>query len=88
MVSLGGLLLRSLHGAGVQVLRRDIGVRANLDAGNPRVLQDILGEDAMVGVWLEYASEDGPARTRREVLDRRGVHCCFLLLLLLLLHAF
>ena len=56
MVSLGSLLLRSLHGAGVHVLGRDIGVCANLDASDPRVLQDILGEDTVVRVWLEYAS--------------------------------
>jgi len=56
MDSLGDLLLRSVHGTGVHVLGWDIEIRANVDTGDPRVLQDIIDEDAMVGVWLEYAS--------------------------------
>ena len=48
---------------GRAVLRQDIGVHANLNAGNPQVLWDILGENAMVGVWLEHTSEDESARS-------------------------
>jgi hypothetical protein len=87
VVSLGDLLLGSLHGAGVHVLGRDPGVRAELDADDPRVCQDILDEDAVVRVRLEYAPKDGPARAGREVLDGRRVRCRLLLFLLLLLHA-
>jgi len=71
----------------MHVLGLAAGVCAQFDADDPRVLQDILYEDPVIRVWLEYPSEDGPARARREVLDRRWVQRRLLLLLLLLLHA-
>ena len=67
------MLLRGLHGEGVRVLGRDAGIRADVDAGDPWILQDVRDEHARVRVGLEDAAEDGPARARGEVLDRRGV---------------
>lgn len=55
------------------MLGRDAGIRADVDAGDPRVLQDVRDEHARVRVGLEDAAEDGPARARGEVPDRRGV---------------
>ena len=73
MLSLGQMLLSSLHGVGMHVRGSDVGIRTKFDASDPRVLQDILDEDPVVRIWLEYPSEDGSARARREVLDCRGV---------------
>jgi len=65
MLSLGQLLLSSGHGAGMHMLGLDVGICAQFDADDPRVLQDILDEDPVLRVWFEYPSEDGPARARR-----------------------
>src|SRR5258706_12232511 len=86
MLSPGQLRLTSLHGAGMHVLWLNVGLRAQFDADDPRVLQDILDEDPVFWAWLSNPSEDRSARARREVLDRRGIQCRVLLLLLLRLH--
>ena len=72
-LSPGQLLLSSLHGAGMHVLGLGVGIRAQFNADDPRVLQDILHKDPVLRVWLKYPSKDGSARTWREVLDCRGV---------------
>jgi len=41
------------------MLGLDVGVRAQFDVDDPRVPQDILDEDPVVRVRLEYPSEDG-----------------------------
>ena len=69
------------------VLGLNAGIRAHFNADDPRVLQDILHENAVVRVWLEHPSKDRPARARREVLDRRGVQRGLFFFLLLLPHA-
>ena len=69
------------------VLGLDAGIRAQFNVGDPRALQDILDENPVIRVWLEYSSEDRPARARREVLDRRGIQRGLFLFLLLLPHA-
>ena len=71
----------------MRVLGLDAGIRAQFNTSDPRVLQDILDENPVVRVGLEYPSEDRPARARREVLDRRGVQRGLFLFFLLLPHA-
>ena len=85
IISLEEVLLSSPHGAGVPVFGRDVGIRTDLDANDPLILQDISDEGPVLRVRLEYASEDGPARARQEVPDRRGVQRRLFLLLFLLL---
>lgn len=64
------LRLRHRHRVYMDV-RRLLDRMTYLNALHPRLRNDVVNQGSQLGIWFEHLSDDGPARTGREVVDRR-----------------